>query len=606
MELTDCEIPTDHVEVPSVLSEYDHNNIYTCYGKIVCKYFTQLMYLVINENKFTDFHFRLSFCLNNNNSKQNSIRDIFHKNTYINQKNELGWTALMLACVNYPHKTSIETIEFLLENGADVNANNNKGNTALAIVCYFADKHDYTPVAKLLLKFGAKINTRSSINNTPLISTIKYFKNDFSLAMIDFLLEEGSDVNVINLDGHSPLSLAIEHKSINKKLDLVKLLLINGAYANTRTNLCWTPLLYLARTSKQDDNLDLIKLLLDFNANINATVDDDNWNALMLLVLVVAGTNYHGNIETIKLLIIRGIDMYAKEKHGFTIIDYITNNIRNGLDLEILDIICQHVNFDNKVINREILFDCCKNKSRYTLDIIKTLVKYGANINQLDVNGFPVIHTAVKHSKPDIIKFFLTANNINDLRGDLTPLMSMALCIPGIIYDVMNPNPDIPALNIRDYTANVNFLIENGADINFQNACGKTALIIAAETNNIVMIKLLLSYRANYLIEDSTGKIFLDVINHSHLKECMNIINLIEHTKLCKSNIIKDIQRLSDTTYLRPNSIRMKLYEIKWNIDRGTVLKSVKFTNLEFLAYLGVHDEYDLITKTLSHLKYID
>ena len=115
----------------SIEKEYDCSPITRCAG------FTKLMVLVINTNKYPEL-----------------IKDIYLYKDIINEKNDLGWTALILACRN----SSIETIKQLLDNGADVNLRCNGGWNALMVSC----NNNNFNTTKLLLDYGADVNIKDT------------------------------------------------------------------------------------------------------------------------------------------------------------------------------------------------------------------------------------------------------------------------------------------------------------------------------------------------------------------------------------------------------------------------------------------------------------
>ena len=88
----------------SDLLNCDNNEEYMCSNYTKSKGFTPLMKLVMSTK------------LNPNLNKyiKNHI-DI------INEQNEKGWTALMLACRNSNIYSSFDTVKILLEHGSDVN-----------------------------------------------------------------------------------------------------------------------------------------------------------------------------------------------------------------------------------------------------------------------------------------------------------------------------------------------------------------------------------------------------------------------------------------------------------------------------------------------------
>ena len=74
----------------------------------------------------------------------------------------------------------------LLKRGADVNHKNNLGNTALMVAC----RSNYIDLAKLLLEKGAYINEHTKHFNALTIAAINGYEE-----LVKLLIEKGADVN---------------------------------------------------------------------------------------------------------------------------------------------------------------------------------------------------------------------------------------------------------------------------------------------------------------------------------------------------------------------------------------------------------------------------
>ena len=98
--------------------------------------------------------------LKSNHTKiKDYIKNNIHK--YEDQKNyqnDVGFTALMMACSNSETYSNNEIVEFLLKNNADPNLQDKKGITALMYSCVFLNKNSSIKTIKLLLANGSDIN----------------------------------------------------------------------------------------------------------------------------------------------------------------------------------------------------------------------------------------------------------------------------------------------------------------------------------------------------------------------------------------------------------------------------------------------------------------
>lgn len=97
---------------------------------------------------------------------------------YINMRNDVGWTALMLATV----QQRIDVVQELLDLGADCNRSENDGWTAL----HFAAAANAEEIVALLLRFNVNPHLRNSQNKT----AKDIAKDNHFLGVIDLIPDE--------------------------------------------------------------------------------------------------------------------------------------------------------------------------------------------------------------------------------------------------------------------------------------------------------------------------------------------------------------------------------------------------------------------------------
>ena len=114
----------------------------------------------------------------------------------VNAVNKHGDTALHLAAAG--GWGGIETVQFLVDKGADVNAKCNNGSTALGI----AVGHEDIEIVKFLISKGADVNVMPKHGAFTMLHIAAAKAN---IEIIELLVSAGADVNAANTSGYTPL-----------------------------------------------------------------------------------------------------------------------------------------------------------------------------------------------------------------------------------------------------------------------------------------------------------------------------------------------------------------------------------------------------------------
>lgn len=281
-------------------------------------------------------------------------------------------TPLLFACVN----EQIETVKFLLENGAKVNASSVSWLTPLMVAIYYG----YHELTQFLLANGASLN-----KNLQILPDVKYQRKNsssphslagfgaiyipdydgFNVAMLAAkqkhkkilltLIEKGVDLNYSTNTGMTLLHICVLHGMT----DIVELILkqkvnINAlAYAHFENTGCGTyqrsiSPLWLACYL---NNTKMVKLLLEHGADPNAHHTDGLQNPYWTNYLQLKKpeeiftkdelkkisplwfANKHNNMEMAALILKKKPDLKTED----TLLMYVIINNRNLLMLELLD-----------------------------------------------------------------------------------------------------------------------------------------------------------------------------------------------------------------------------------------------------------------------------
>jgi nucleotide-binding universal stress UspA family protein len=173
------------------------------------------------------------------------------------------------------YRQSKDTVELLLDKGADVNLKDKAGRTPLHLAAGSAE----ADIVKLLLDKGARINEKDDKSGfTALHYAARFGKKNVA----ELLIARGADVNAKDKQGHTPLQVAVNHDS-----KLAELLISEGADTGIRTESGQT-LLQLAQQRKQIEPT-VPDLILDGEPNsvfgsriVCGDVDGDGYDDILI------------------------------------------------------------------------------------------------------------------------------------------------------------------------------------------------------------------------------------------------------------------------------------------------------------------------------------
>ncbi len=263
-----------------------------------------------------------------------------------------------------------------------------------------------TDYIKRILDRKININSERTFSYVPLHIAVS--TNDIDI--IKLFLEYGADINAVN---------GVEENCLFRTYDIevVKFLIKNGANVNQKNYLGLIPLNHFLWY------LDLVKIYVENGSNIN-NIDEFGWPLLFHALM-------DDNIEIVKYLIEKGINVKVKDKQGMNALIF---HSFNGYNTRIVDVLLENgidINAESdsgvNALIESVLppLKFKKNKFKKKYAYITHLIQKGIDVNHQDKLGNTALHYAVLREKPvELIALLLKHGSQKDIRNNegKTPL----------------------------------------------------------------------------------------------------------------------------------------------------------------------------------------
>lgn len=453
----------------------------------------------ILNNKVNDLTIQEAIYLSIDEATKNDdltfIKKIFDLGIDINKKHDfLDEDLLSTDLIGFAVKNNLlELTVFLLEKGANPNSVNN-GHSLLTQ----AVSRKYNDIAIHLIKNGANVN----LDNQPSLLNIAIVNNDVS--MVNFLIENNVKIQVPGQSDPLLLSLGISKDLAN--------IILQTEYHFEKD--------YLIEGEKPVeafsiyDNLDIelyekIIIKIAKEIDINYSID---YGVPAIHKLVMSG-----NMPFIKILIENGMDINKKIIKEETKFLEGCSPLFLSVHLGKEHIMRELINLGADVNTSSLKYSSALALSLHNGNgrIFDYLVKNGADINEdivkNDDSQMNVIHYVAQYNRPEMMSSLLhigedidrKAYSKNEIFNEVTPLMI------SVYYSSID---------------NIKFLLENNANINYQNSNGYSAVAYAAITGQKEIFDLLIQYGANTDIKVK-GKELVDLVKIKSIKKEIIAIN---------------------------------------------------------------------------------
>ncbi|MCA9507576.1 MAG: ankyrin repeat domain-containing protein [Myxococcales bacterium] len=299
-------------------------------------------------------------------------------------------------------------------------------------------------------------------------------------------IKNGYDVNKKNEEGGTPLSIAV----INDNEELTSVLLANKAEPNLMVNE-GTTLLVLAIQERCSPRL--INILLKAGA-------DPSFSPFGLTPLMVA--SILGNKDALQELLsfedlscAHQLDINEKDANGKTALSLaIGTQIQNKYVRDLGELI-QHENI---------------------LDVIKGLIKWGADTNVKDKTGLTPLMKAALAGNIEIVQLLIGSGALLDEKDNFGN-SALSLIIKTQINDEMNSNSVRDTLSPKKAYEMIEFLLMSRADVDNLDAEEATPLMFATLTKNADIVQLLLKFNPLINAVNSHSQTALDLAEDNEI-----------------------------------------------------------------------------------------
>ena len=274
----------------------------------------------------------------------------------------------------------ISLVQAILERGGDVNNRaTDTDSTALAEAC----RHGHIEAARLLLEHGADTELCDEKRCTPLWEAVHHGHSD----TVELLVGAGANVDAAGEHAQTPLHEASHRNDVRS----VKLLLAAGADPNCRSSRdtrCASPLSLAA----EEGHLAVLRALLQCERTSVDLRDLHGWTAL-------ARAARHGHTEIIEVLLAHGANVNSQDSRQFSPLHRAAQQPSSAPLTILLDTGEADVDLEN-CYGRTALAEASYSGN---VDVVRSLLKYGANAGLLDNNGWSSLDIAKRKDHAHIV-----------------------------------------------------------------------------------------------------------------------------------------------------------------------------------------------------------
>lgn len=427
----------------------------------------------------------------------------------------------------------------LIAKGLLINEEDENKNTPLLL----AVQAPMLKVAKRMIELGANVNSETDYNTTVLTSAIAGGNTE----IVALLLTHGADVNHLTSNGNSPLMMAAQRGNP----EMAKLLIENGALPCQMRN-DGTVSLFLAAAN---GHAEMIRLLAKAGGKVNVVNSDGNTPLL--------AASMRGSLAAVQALVDCGADLNAAAKNRYALTPLTMASCRKASNEK-----QDYAGILRYLISKGAMLDVPDGTGNTA---IMVAAKAGAadNIRTLVAGGVDL-----KNPGSDVSKAFWGA--VHDGRYEtVTVFLELGLnpdsCRPESKEEL---SPLFYAARIKRDEKMVKLLLDAGSDPNatrrfrfIYSGCivgtppepreiEESVLIAAVQSNNPAIVKLLVAAGANVDYRDSDGKTALDRAREMQREQIIEILSATPKSADCDDSVKRlkaarhlPVKALASTSY---------------------------------------------------------
>eukprot|EP00004_Rigifila_ramosa_P017889 TRINITY_DN4400_c0_g1_i4.p1 TRINITY_DN4400_c0_g1~~TRINITY_DN4400_c0_g1_i4.p1 ORF type:complete len:895 (+),score=217.72 TRINITY_DN4400_c0_g1_i4:60-2744(+) len=424
--------------------------------------------------------------------------------------------SVLSVAVSFLH---LEIVEFLLQQGANSNLSDENLDTPLHHLISAEMKYDKTSnilgICRLLIQYGGNVNYFNKDHLTPLQRTKKdssfeihrRLMNDRTeKEIVGLLLQNGAYADALDKDGRTIL-----FSTSNE--EIAQLLISYGANVNMADQRGSTPLHHAK-------NKEIADLLIIYGAKLNVADSDGN-----------TPIHWARDSGVCESLLAHGAKIDVQNHHGSTPLhnlyhyyECVTLLIEHGAELDIKD------NNGDTPLHRACR-DGLSFLSRQSVFFVVLLIQHGA-LTFLQNNAGKTPLDVARETKNTVCVDLLTQEEYFAVFSGSLSLIQRCIILRKATVNSVGKESGMPLVCVAakcGHTEIIQYLIDEGADIESQDKQGNTALHLACENGHPDVVIILLQYGANENAENDNGRTPLSLVTGgwSHTekqKECAEIL----------------------------------------------------------------------------------